>query len=189
MPFFASLWIALSLLAAVPAIQAQQAVLRVGDTLDIRLSGVPADEIAAFSASAIQTIDDGGMINIPYIGKIKVAGIDNSQAQQLIEGKLKADKIFTTPTVTINIQQNMRLVNVSGEVKSSGRLTWTADLSLMSAVAGAGGFNDFADRKHVKLVRAGKVVVIDTTKLAKDPSLDIKVLPGDQIIVPQSIFW
>ena len=181
--FFALFLIAVGLLFAEPC-QAQQAVLRVGDTLELRLSGVPGDEIGGFSAG--QTIDDGGMLNLPYIGKIKVAGLDVSQAQQLIESKLKSEKIFTNPTVTLSIQANMRLVNVTGEVKSSGRVSYTADMTLMSAIAGAGGFSDFADKKHVKLTREGKVQDIDTRKIAKDPSLDVRLLPGDQVYIPQS---
>jgi len=162
---------------------AQQAVFRAGDTLDVRLSGVPNEEIAAFSSP--QAIDDGGMLNLPYIGKIKVSGMDASQAQHTIEAKLKAEKIFTNPTITLNIQTSTRLVNVTGDVKASGRVAYTADLTVMSAIAGAGGFTDFADKKRVKLVRAGKVQVLDTTKFSVHPDQDVKVLPGDQIFVPQ----
>lgn len=186
LPFFASLWLIACLLLGSPAVHAQQAVLRIGDTVDIRISGVPAEEIGGFSST--QTIDDSGMLNISHIGKVKIAGMDNSQAQTLIENKLKSDKIFTNPTITLSIQANIRLVNVTGEVKSGGRLAWTADMTVMTAIGGAGGFTDFADRKNVKLVRAGKVAVLNTTKFSKDPSLDVKVLPGDQIVVPQSLW-
>jgi len=161
-----------------------QAVLRAGDTLDIRLSGVPAEEVGLFSTT--QAIDDGGMLNLSYIGKIKIIGMDCSAVQQMIESKLKEGKIYTNPIVTVTPQSGSRLVNVTGEVKSAGRLPYTADLTVMNSISGAGGFNDFADKKHVKLTRNGKVVSYDTTKFAKDPSLDVKVLPGDQIFVPQA---
>ena len=162
---------------------AQSAVLRVGDTVDIRLGGVPNEEIAAFSAP--QAIDDAGMLNIPYIGKVKVSGVDCAEAQHLIESKLKSEKIYTNPTVNVTVQVSTRLVNVTGEVKSGGRVVYTADLTIMSAIGSSGGFTDFADKKRVKLVRAGKVTVHDTTKFSRDPALDVKVLPGDQIVVPQ----
>ena len=161
-----------------------QAVLRPGDTVEVRLGGVPAEEIGAFSI--LQAIDDGGMLNLSHIGKIKVAGLDVSEAQRLIEGKLRSDKIYTSPVITINVQTNTRLISVTGEVKASGRLSYTADLTVMTAIAGAGGFNDFADKKHVKLIRAGKMQMLDTTKFTSNPELDLKVLPGDQIFVPQS---
>jgi polysaccharide export outer membrane protein len=182
LPYCAALF--LSLLVSGPAGLAQQAVIRAGDSVDIRLAGIPGDEIAALSST--QMVDDEGMLNIGYIGKVKVSGIDTSEAQHLIESRLKNDKIFTSPVVTVTIQSGMRLVNVSGEVRSSGRLTYTADLTVMSAIAGAGGFNDFADKKHVKLTRGGKVQVINATKITENPALDIKVLPGDQIVVPQA---
>ena len=183
-PFFASLFLALCLALSGGAAQAQQATLRAGDNVDIRVSGIPGDEISVVSAS--QTIDEDGMLNIAYIGKVKVSGMDASTAQKAIESRLISEKIFTHPIVTVGIQSNLRLVNVTGEVKSSGRLQYTPDLTVMSAIAGAGGFSDFADRKHVKLVRGGKVSVYDTTKFSKDPSLDVKVLPGDQVYVPQA---
>ena len=163
-----------------------QAVLRVGDSVDIRLGGVPAEETAALTAT--QTIDDSGMVNLPYIGKIKIAGLDSDKAQQVIEARLVSGKIYTNPTITLNVQTSSRFVNVTGEVKGSGRVPYTADLTVMSAIAAASGFNDFADKKRVKLTRNGKVEVIDTRKFAIDPSLDVKVLPGDQIFVPQSIW-
>ena len=182
LPFCAALL--LSLLLSGPDGLAQQALIRSGDSIDIRVSGIPSDEIGPLSST--QVVDDGGMLNIAYIGKIKVVDLAASEAQRLIESKLKNDKIFSNPTVIVTVQANMRLINVSGEVRSSGRLTYTADLTVMTAIAGSGGFNDFADKKHVKLTRAGKVQVVDTTKISKDPSLDIKVLPGDQIYVPQA---
>ena len=185
--FFAFFLIAAALLS--PRLCFAQAVLRAGETVDIRLAQVPPEEISAFGST--QAIDEGGMLNIPYIGKIKAAGLDISQVQQLIETKLKDGKIYTNPTVTVTPQANTRLVNVTGEVKTPGRLTYTADLTVMTAIGGSGGFNDFADKKHVKLTREGKVQVLDTTKFSKDPALDVKVLPGDQIFVPQAsaFFW
>jgi len=181
--------LALFLIAAglfTPRIGLAQAVLRAGDTVDVRLGGVPAEETASLTAT--QTIDDSGMLNISYIGKVKVAGLDSDKAQQIIESRLISGKIYTNPTVTISVQTSTRFVNVTGEVKGSGRIPYTADLTVMSAISAASGFNDFADKKRVKLTRSGKVQVLDTRKFAIDPSLDVKVLPGDQIFVPQSIW-
>jgi len=161
-----------------------QAVLRVGDTVEVRVGGVPTEEITA--CSGVQVIDDAGNLNIPYIGKIKVVGSDCAQAQQSIESKLVSEKIYTNPTITVTVQAVTRFVNVSGEVKAPGRVQYTADMTVMSAIAAASGFSDFADQKHVKLVRAGKVQVLNTTKFTRDPAQDIKVLPGDQLVVPQS---
>lgn len=163
-----------------------QAVLRPGDVIEIRLAGVPTDEIASFSAQ--YTIDDQGSVNLPYIGTVKVAGTAPSQAQTVIESKLKSDQIYTHPNVTIGMQLGQRFVNVGGSVRAPGRIPYTPDLTLMSAINAAGGFNDFSDKKRVRLVHESKAQIFDTRKIFKDPTLDPKVFPGDQIEVPQSLW-
>jgi len=161
-----------------------QAPLRAGDTIEIRLAGVPGEEMTAVSAQ--YTVGDDGMLNLPYINSVKVSGLLPNQAQKAIEDKFKTDEIYTHPTVTIVIQTGMRFVNVGGSVRAPGRVPYTPDLTLGSAINAAGGFNDFADQKKVRFVHDNKVQVIDYRKIRKDPSLDLKVFPGDQIEVPQS---
>ena len=180
--FFLSL---LFILALAPGLFAQ-ATLRGGDTIEIRLAGVPADEIQ--SVSAQYTIDDAGMLNLPYINTVKVSGLQPNQAQAAIEQKFKSEQIYTHPTVTIIIQSASRFVNVGGSVRAPGRVPYTPDLTLMSTINAAGGFNDFADQGKIRYVHESKVQVINAKKIRKDPMLDIKVYPGDQIEVPQSIW-
>lgn len=162
-----------------------QATLRAGDTIELRLSGVPADEIQQFNAP--YTIDDSGMINLPYIGSIKAAGLLANQLQAAVETKLKSEGIYTRPTVTVQTQAGQRFVSVGGSVRGPGRIAYTPDLTLMSAINAAGGLNDFA-KQAAFLTRAGKRTQFDLKKLRKDPSLDPRALPGDQIEVPQSLW-
>jgi protein involved in polysaccharide export with SLBB domain len=58
----------------------------------------------------------------------------------------------------------------------------------MSAINAAGGLSEFATPKGIRLIRDGKSEVYDARKLRKDPSLDPKISPGDQIEVAQSWF-
>ena len=175
----------LFMMALVPQLFAQ-ASLRNGDTIEIRLAGVPAEEIQ--SVSAQYTIDDAGMLNLPYINNVKVAGLLPNQAQSAIEEKFKSEQIYTHPTITIISQPGQRFVNVGGSVRAPGRVPYTPDLTLMSCINAAGGFNDFADQKRIRYVHENKVQVIDVRKIRKDPSLDPKVYPGDQLEVPQSMW-
>lgn len=176
---------ALVALFATQVVQAQS-VLRPGDSMEIRLSGVPQDEIVAFNA--IYTVDEKGMINLPYINMVKAEGLQANQLQKVIENQLKEAGIFTRPTVVININNNVRFVNVGGSVRSPMRIQYTADLTLLSAINAAGGFNDFANRRKVRLIRGGKSAIFDCLELMKDPSKDPAVHPGDQIDVPASLF-
>ena len=163
-----------------------QATLRVGDSIEVRLSGVPVEDMSQFSA--LYTVDDSGGLNLPYIGQVKVAGLPINQAQVLIETKLKTEKIFTHPTVAINQPSGTRFVNISGQVRSPGRIPYTADLKLTTAINAAGGPTDFADMKHIKLTRDNKATIYNAKELRKNPEKDPQVLPGDQIDIPQGFF-
>jgi polysaccharide export outer membrane protein len=164
-----------------------QAVLREGDTIEIRLNGVPSEDIQQFSQP--YTVDEKGMLNLPYIGQVRAAGLAPNVVQSNVESMLRDQKIFTHPTVTINIQPTSRFISVGGAVRQPGRVPFTADLTLMSAINAAGGFNDFANPRKVRLVRGGKATVYDAVALRKDPSGDPRILPGDQIDVPLGGFF
>src|SRR5215210_7634579 len=84
------------LVGSVPQVSAQTGVLRPGDMVEIRLAGVPPEEIASFSAQ--YQVDDVGMLNLPYINQVRAAGLPTNQVQTTIEQKLRADGIYTTPT-------------------------------------------------------------------------------------------
>ena len=111
-----------------------------------------------------------------------------NQAQQVIEDKLKSEKIYTQPTVSLLVEGSARFVNIGGAVHNPGRIPYTPDLTVMSALNAAGGLNDFGDPKKVIFIRDGKKQVLDVRKFEKDPSKDIKVQPGDQIKVDQGWF-
>jgi len=162
-----------------------QALLRPEDTIEVTLSGVPSEFIGEFSKP--YTIDAGGNLNLPYIGNVKVGEMQISDAQKAIEDKLKADQIYTHPTITITTGQTQRFITISGAVRGPGRIQYTPDLTLMSALNAAGGPNDFAGSK-VELIRGGKRSTYDLRKLRKDPSQDPRVIPGDQINMSQSWF-
>jgi len=181
-------WVFAFLLLFGGALRAQStATLRVGDTVQIRISGVPAEEIGQFNNSYL--IDGNGMVNIPYIGNVQAAGLQSGQLQATIEAKLKSGQIYTHPTIIVTSEGSARFVTVGGNVRSPGRVVHTSDLTLLSAISAAGGFNEFADERKIRLVRGGKTTVYDVRDLKKDPTRDPRVVPGDQIDVPAAGIW
>jgi protein involved in polysaccharide export with SLBB domain len=166
------------------SLSAQDAALRIGDSLELRLGGVPSGDISQITGSYV--VDNSGCINLAYVNKISVAGKTAAQAADSIEAAYKGGEIFTNPTITISTQGQGRFVNVGGEVKSPNRIVFTPDLTLMTAINAAGGMSEFANAKKVRLIRGKEVMIIDTKKILSDPSLDIAVKPGDQIFVEQS---
>jgi polysaccharide biosynthesis/export protein VpsN len=174
------------LLGASSWAMAGEAVLRPGDTLDLKIGGVPANDTSTVSGAYM--IDGEGYLNMPNLGRVKIGGLTVGAAQGAIETDYRAHDIYTHPTIVITMQLQSRWVNVGGEVKAPQRVPYTADLTVLSAINAAGGFSPFADQRKVRLLRSDGVMVIDVRKARSTPSLDIPVEPGDRIEVPQTIF-
>lgn len=177
-------------LLAVPAIQLRAeppVTIRPGDVFDIRLSGVPPDFQQEFNGLQYSVGPDG-IVNLPYIGKMKVAGFSSSQFEDQLQAKYVAAKIFTHPIIIISVQQTavQRSVTISGGVKGPGKQPWASDLTLGSAIGSAGGISDFGNPKGIKVVRDGKILgVFNYKDIQLDPSKDIKLVAGDQVIVKE----
>lgn len=165
---------------------AQDILLRSGDQIELRLGGVPADEISQVSGS--YQVDGQGFVNMPHIGRVQAAGLTQGQLQAAIEQSYKEKQIYTNPTITVSVPSTARFVNVGGAVRTPRRVEFTPDLTLLGAINAAGGFTEFADQAKVRLLRGGEASVINVKDIRRDPSKDVKLKPGDTIEVPQS-WW
>jgi len=115
-------------------------------------------------------------------------GLTPAQLASSIENGYKSARIFTNPTITIVMQPQARFVNIGGAVRAPARIPFTEDMTLLTAISAAGGFNDFADQKRVRLLRGSVAKSYDVRQFRRDPGLDPKLQPGDKIEVPQSFF-
>ena len=165
---------------------AQDAVLRAGDQLELRLGGVPADEIGQVSGQ--YQVDGQGFINLPHIGKVKAGGLTQGAVQTAIEETYRSQQIYTNPSITINVANQARFVNVGGDVKAPQRVPYTPDMTLQSAIMACGGFTEYANTKKVQLTQDGKPTIHNFNEIRSNPSKDIPLKPGANIWVPQS-FW
>jgi polysaccharide export outer membrane protein len=181
-PFFLTLLFVFALTAGAFG----QATLRVGDPIDIKIGGIPGEEQAQVNNT--YTVDSAGSVNLPYINKVKAAGLTPAELARSIEQTYRANKIYTNPTITILMQPTSRFVNVGGAVRSPARIPFTEDITLLASINAAGGFNDFADQKRVRLLRGNEVKIFDIRQFRRDPSLDVKLQPGDRVEVPQTFF-
>jgi protein involved in polysaccharide export with SLBB domain len=163
-----------------------QATLRIGDPVELKIGGVPPEDQSQVNNT--YSVDADGAINLPYIGKVHAEGMTPSQLSRSIEENYRSSKIYTNPNVTILMQPSARFVNVGGSVRVPSRVPFTEDMTLLTAINAAGGFNDFADQRHVRLLRGSEVTVYDVRRFRKDPSQDVRLRPGDKIEIPQSFF-
>jgi protein involved in polysaccharide export with SLBB domain len=163
-----------------------QAVLRVGDPIELKIGGVPNEEQQQLNN--IYTVDADGFVSVPYINKVKAQGLTPAQLARSMEETYRASKIYTNPNITILMQPTSRFVNVGGAVRTAMRVPFTEDMTLLAAINAAGGFNDFADQKRVRVLRGKEVKMYDVRQFRRDPSLDVKLRPGDRVEVPQTFF-
>lgn len=174
----------LALLIA-PQVVRADAIMRSGDTFELRIGGVPPSESGAFNNT--YTIDGDGNLNLPLLGKLNVSGMNPDQIQTVIERAYKSRDIYTHPTITL-VNSQARFISVGGAVKAPQRVAYSPDMTVTSAINAAGDFSEFANQKAVRLVRGGKVIMVNCKEVRKDPSKDPRVLPGDQIQVPEGFF-
>lgn len=160
--------------------------LRNGDTMDIRLGGVPREEIEQVTGTYV--VDTQGYVNMPHLGRIMAAGLTQEQLQVAIENAYRASGLYSSPTITVSVPMQARFVNVGGEVRMPQRVAYTPDLTVVSAISAAGGLTEYASQSRIRMVRGNSVIQIDLRKVRKDPSLDVPLEPGDSIEVMRSFF-
>jgi len=158
-------------------------LLRGGDTLIIRLTGVPTPDQGIFEVK----IDESGKISMPHIGSLVAANNTTVDLKKLIESTYVKEEIFTNPNVTVDLKEQ-RFVDVTGEVRMPQRVPYTKDLTALGAVAACGGFTDFANRRRVRLTQGGQTQEFNAKEIQADQGRDIRLKPNDKIQVDRSIF-
>jgi len=160
------------------------ALFRNGDVFDMRISGMPLEDAQQFAQQ--YTVGPDGTVNVPLIGEIKAVGLTTTQLERTVQNRFVAGKIFTQPTVIISPVQAVRMVTVIGGVRSPGRLPWNGDLTLTTAIGQCGGPGEFPDLRKVRIIRDSKIIgTFSVPQINKNPALDPKLLPGDQVVVPE----
>jgi len=153
-----------------------------GDKITVRLSGVPDDGYF----NEIQ-IPASGDITLPLLNQpVRAAGVTPAELASQVTELYKSQKLYTNPVVTVLPEE--RYVIVGGDVRGPANVVWRPDSTLMSTINGCGGFTDYADRRHVRIIRGAQVLHYDCIQAIQSPGADPAVLPGDQIYVPRTIF-
>jgi polysaccharide export outer membrane protein len=129
-----------------------------------------------------------GMISMQLLGDIKASGKTLQQLADEITIKLK--KYIQEPNVTVVLSQNnSKKVYLIGEVGRTGPVQLTAGMTLLQAIASAGGITQFANAKKIYILRnisgqTQKIPVQYKKALRGDGSLNLILNQGDTIVVP-----
>jgi polysaccharide export outer membrane protein len=133
-----------------------------------------------------------GTITLPLLGDIKAAGRTPSQIRDEIGVQLATYVKSETAKVTVAlVAVNSYRFSVAGNVEHPGLFSSPFFVTVLEAMAMAGGPNRFAAPAHAVIVRTyaqGRTRQIpidyDTLKNGERPEQNIVVLPGDTIYVP-----
>ncbi|MFX0200781.1 MAG: polysaccharide biosynthesis/export family protein [Candidatus Hodarchaeota archaeon] len=135
------------------------------------------------------TVRPDGKISLPLIQDLSVEGLTVVELKDQITGRLK--QYVQNPTVTVIVDQiKSYKVSVLGRVTTPGVYPITGDTTLVEAISMAGGFNQWAKRRKITVIRSEggkkKKLRINYKKIVsgKDPSQNIILKRGDTIIVP-----
>lgn len=93
-----------------------------------------------------------GRISVPLVNDVQAAGVTTDQLKQVLTEKLA--EYVTAPEVSVVVLQiNSRKVFVLGEVLRPGAVPLVHDMRVLDAISVAGGFNQYADKNDVKVIR------------------------------------
>ncbi|MGV3742563.1 MAG: polysaccharide biosynthesis/export family protein [Burkholderiaceae bacterium] len=141
-----------------PALAGTPAVA--GATID------PATQMPA-TPSAGFVVDQDGVIQFPYAGAIKVAGMTQEQARNTLTKKLA--HYIRNPKVTLRVQSyRSKRVYIDGEVKNPGLQPINdIPMTLMEALNRAGGMLPTADQSQIMITRSGTSYHINLPQLVQ----------------------
>lgn len=166
-----------------PAVSPDVVVYRLkpGDPVIINLRGIPGGD-----QQIEDQIDENGAVTLPFINMVQAAGRTSSELEQAVRKSYLDQQIYKY--VTVNVIVAGRSYFVYGEVRSPGRFALGPGVTVLQAIAGAGGYTEFANKGKVEILRGSAVIELDARELEKRPEKDRPIESGDQIIVRRSMF-
>jgi polysaccharide biosynthesis/export protein VpsN len=134
-----------------------------------------------------EMVREDGYISPPLLNRpVKASDKTVGELQEELHG-LYVPALFKSLTVTVTMED--RFFFVGGEVKSPGQRPYLSEMTTLKAIQSAGDFTEFAKRSRVDIIRAnGHKERVNCVKAMTDPTKDLPIFPGDQIIVRKRIF-
>lgn len=144
------------------------------------------------SLSGEYVVSSDGSINYPYIGRVTVDGMTCAELEEALTKGL-ADGYLREPSVSCSITEyNSKRIYVLGEVKEPGTFPFKSNLSIIEALALAGGTTERADTNGTKLTRVVNGVEVQVRvpmqEIVEGRKKNVRLLPGDVVFVPESAY-
>ncbi len=174
--------------------------IQVNDVLSIRVLGLDEQNHRNFNVESNNvgmgandaslyvngfSVDKNGVVQLPTVGKIKVQGLTLGEAQEAVQRKI--NEYFTNATVILKLVSFR--VSVLGAVDRPGSyFVYNNQISVLEALALAGGPQEYADKRRVTLMRQSdqgtQALYLDLSRTEVLTSEYYYLLPNDVIYVP-----
>lgn len=174
--------------------------IQVNDVFSIRVLGLDDENARLFNVETVNaglalndaslyvngfSVDKAGNVQLPSVGKVKLQGLTVGEAQDLLQRKI--NEYFANATVILKLVSFR--VSVLGEVERPGTyFVYNNQITLLEALAQAGGPSVMGDKRHVTLMRQSdqgtQALYLDLGKAEVMSSEYYYLLPNDVVYVP-----
>ncbi|HXE13045.1 MAG TPA: polysaccharide biosynthesis/export family protein [Bryobacteraceae bacterium] len=155
-----------------------------GDVLQITVWKEP-------DASAPEVVvRSDGMISLPLVREVEAQGLSPEELENLLTTKYA--KLIHEPDVSVVVREiHSEVVYFLGGVKNEGAIPIRGPMTVLQAVARAGGLTEYAKRNKMYILRQGngtqQKIPIRYDQVLKGDHMEqnISLQPGDTVVVPQ----
>lgn len=160
-------------------------VLGAGDVIHIKVFREP-------DLTGDYEVGQDGKILFPLIGSIKVEGLNTEDVAQKIQNELIKKGFLKDPFVSVVVKKfRSKRIYVLGQVARPGTLIYQEGMTIVQAIAQAGGFKKAASTNHVivtRMTKKGKQkIIVPVEKITEGKAPNFTLAPGDIVYVPESI--
>lgn len=155
-----------------------------GDVLEINIWKEPDASVPS------ATVRSDGKISVPFVKDVQAAGLTPIALEAVLSYRLRA--FIRDPRITVMVKEaNSKKIYVIGEVNKEGAIRLQAPMTVLQAIAEAGGITDYAKKSRIQLIRIEdgkqKVYRFDYSAIVRGEHLEqnFQVQPGDTIVVPR----
>jgi polysaccharide export outer membrane protein len=138
------------------------------------------------------SVSSEGTISFPLIGEVAVAGKTPADVERELRERL-AEGYLTNPQVSVLVKEyKSKKISVFGQVREPGTFAYSEGMTVVEAVAQAGGFTDLARKNAVSVTRAvGKEktkFTVPVEDIGEGKADNFYLRPGDVVFVPRRLW-
>lgn len=156
--------------------------LTIWDSSDNSLLTAPQQKVVDLKGT---TVASSGEIFVPYLDKIRVAGMTPDNAREKIQERMEA--IIPSAQVQLTLTPGRRnSVDLVGGVNKPGSFPLAdRNTTIMSLLSQGGGASAALENPLVRLNRGGASYAISLARLYAEPGLDTVLKGGDKVVVEE----